>query len=173
MTIYDEWVRDAIVNRLQFSSFYFGRAVVEDFKAGDLELERGDRLEPSKALPDVADFGLMDVPFVAEFWKSQAPSELRLLHETPLMQLEGSTFEQWCIDLLHTWHLGPVATFIAFVIWFILGSKVCASCAHVDTEDGYKLSLIEIRSHLWRFYKEKRAGDPNFRKRGAAVCLKQ
>jgi len=143
--------------------------MTEDFSEGAIQLIRGDRLEPSIEIPDVADFDHKDPPFKATFWNTSDPQSLRLLHESPLMWINGVTFMMWCIDLLHTWHLGPLGAYIGFVIWFILSSKVCAGCAFVDTEDGYKIGMVEIRSHLWRYYKEKRKGSKDFKKRGSAV----
>jgi len=97
-----------------------GRALARDIP--HFNLLKGDRLEPSTAVPDISRFEFADVPFEATFWRSETPD--RLLHNSPLMSIIGCGPHSWAIDLLHSWHLGPEGYFIAHVCRFVIRSKI-------------------------------------------------
>ena len=168
VTIPSSLVRRQISRASRFKSDKWGRTLVKDVIFGDVNLPAGFRLDPTRCLPDVARFDSMPTPFEATFWDCRQPKQLRLLHESPVFLIPGASFALWCIDILHTWHLGPCAAYIAFVIWFIICSKVIEGVAFLDLEDGYRACINEIKGHLWTYYAAKRKDD-DFKKRGSMV----
>ena len=80
------------------------------------------RLEPSSVLRDVADFESMETPFVATFHVGGFHS--RVLRKTPLFQVPGVDLSSWAIDLLHSWHYGPMSTYLAFTLRQLLATPV-------------------------------------------------
>ena len=111
----------------------------------------------------------MQLPFVAHFWRTSV--ENRLLNSCPLLEVEGVDTDTCAIDLLHTWHLGPLARFIAFVMWAVLRCKAFSpDAAHMAAEDCIQLSLLRLRAEMWKYYSRKRHTDPNWRKKGSEVC---
>ena len=75
----------------------------------------------------------------------------------------------WHIDILHSWHLGPLQRLIATVIWFILSSNVYgiyAGLYHAD--DVLHLKLLRLRSELWLYYRVK-SREPGWSKRASQI----
>ena len=138
-----------------------------------LGLPKFARLEPSSTLQDVGLFETQAVPFTCT-WYIAGPNG-RVLHISPLLQIPGVTLDSWCIDLLHTWHYGPMSTFLIFAIRALLHTDLYRSgnATWLDQEENEKLALLALRSELWMFYKERRAEDPNWSKRGSEAGLLQ
>ena len=112
------------------------------------------------------------MPIRIVFWVK--PYKLcRILHETPLFMIPGVTVASWCIDLLHAWHLGPLARYVAMVCWLMIRSRVLVSkaCAHLDKETTEKLGLLGIKTLMWAYYKEQRRDDPDWAKKNSEVML--
>ena len=112
----------------------------------------------------------MQLPVVAKFWQTSV--ENRLLNNCPLLEIEGVDINTCAIDLLHTWHLGPLARLIAaFIMWAVLLCKAFSpDIANMAAEDCLHLSLLRLRAEMWKFYSRKRHTDPNWRKKGSEVC---
>ena len=87
-----------------------------------MHLKAGDRLEPTPSLLDISKFELQPPPFRATFWRMT--SDDRVSHRSPLWQIEGMFADRHFIDILHTWHLGPLTSFIPFTLRFIINSGI-------------------------------------------------
>ena len=81
-----------------------GRALIRAIP--QLGLEAGDRLEPSDALPDVADFdNLAYFPVSATFWSMA--KQTWATHRNPLFDARiGINIDILAVDILHTLSLG-------------------------------------------------------------------
>ena len=89
--------------------------------------------------------------------------ENRLIHSCPLFWIPGVTIRSWVVDIMHSWHLGDLLTFIAHVFWYIIGLGILCPPSHqLDTEERHRLSLLRLKSELFEHYRTKRK-DPDFR----------
>ena len=54
----------------------------------------------------------------------------RVLHACPLItDVPGKLYDEWVVDGLHTWALGPLGGLIAYIFQFILKTKkLVAGC---------------------------------------------
>ena len=67
------------------------------------------------------------------------------------------------IDLLHSWHLGPLQRFIAFCLVFILKSKVWATdVPHLSAGEHKQLGMLRLRAELWIYYRMVKRQDPSW-----------
>ncbi|CAE7032303.1 unnamed protein product [Symbiodinium sp. CCMP2592] len=135
-----------------------------------LGLRKGWRLEPSSSLPDVDDFAKQRCPFSCVFYTGGKDG--RVLHLSPFLQIPGVTMNTWCVDVLHTWHYGPMSTFIAHSLRHLLRSPVYRpSASDLDKEEADKLALLTLRAELWSYYKRRRENDEDgmWRKKGTEV----
>ena len=60
-----------------------GEGLYEDVRIGGIQLKAGDRLEPSRDLPEVGQFEYSDPPFKCMFWRMALDD--RVSHKTPLV----------------------------------------------------------------------------------------
>ena len=111
-----------IPRNLEYNRDARGRHLVRDVDLPQLRLRKGWRLEPSRSLPDVAQFEFQAVPFEATFWV--APRTARLTHSCPLYLLEGVSHNSWSIDLMHAWHSGPLQQLVSLAIHTCISSGV-------------------------------------------------
>jgi hypothetical protein len=71
----------------------------------ELNLDKGDRLEPSRSLRDVGLLATVPLPLHIIFWKLSAQTKTK--HRNPLfLDDTGITMATLAIDILHTLHLG-------------------------------------------------------------------
>ena len=143
-----------------------GRCLKQNFPL--LGLKRGWRLEPTSSLPDVGDFANQRCPFSCVFYTGGKDG--RVLHLSPFLQIPGVTMDTWCVDVLHTWHYGPMSTFIAHSLRHLLQSQVYRpSTSDLDKEEADKLALLTLRAELWSYYKRRRETDDDgsWRAKGA------
>ena len=87
-----------------------------------LGLQKGWRLEPSSQLPDVGAFETCATPFTCVFYVGGAGG--RLMHRSPFLQIPGVHLNTWRVDILHTWHYGPLFTYIIVTLQEILKTPV-------------------------------------------------
>ena len=155
----------SIYRCLAYKRKYRGRTLIEDIPA--LGLSKGNRLEPSPSMPDVAMFETKDVPFLCTFWIGDIHG--RVVHGNPLVDICGFVIELWGIDILHTWCLGPIQAFVAFVIHLLIASGVYyKKLPWLDQEDADRISLNFIKAELFAWYKSMRR-DPHWRRTGTEV----
>lgn len=148
----DENARKNILGRLQYDKRpqgSHGRSLVADIP--ELHLLAKDRLEPCKALPDVADFEELVLPCRILFWRLS--QETLCCHRCPLFdsRLGISPSITIAIDLLHTLFLGPMMVWCRLVLWMLLQSGIWG--AH-ETTDGERIQigLMMFKAELFRFY---------------------
>ena len=117
-------------------------------------------------------FDSMVPPFHATFWRMQP--EARLRHHSPLMDIEGVGMGSFAIDILHTWHLGPLLKYIPKVFWTLIRADVWGDAPPwLYTEDKLHLNLVHLRTELWVYYKQKAKDDPEWSTRASQVLLLQ
>ena len=152
MTITDEDMQKEIYLAFAYRKKGRGRCLQKHFPA--LGLRKGNRLEPTSSLPDVGLFESMTTPFVCTFFVGD--KNARVLHISPFLRIPGVSLSTWCVDLLHTWHYGPMSTYIAHSIRQLLGTEIYKpGIEGLDKEESDKLSLLALKAELWMFYKKK------------------
>ena len=57
-------------------------------------------------------------------------------------------------------------TFATYVIWFMIGSVYAVKSPHLDQQDCNRLALGRVKTRLWKHYRERRASEPGWKKRG-------
>ena len=130
------------------------------------------RLEPSTLLQDVGSFEHKQCPFTCIFYV--AGEHGRVLHMSPLLQIPGVSLNTWAIDLLHSWHYGPMSTYLTFTLRALLNTEIYkpGNSAVLDKEENDKLCLMALKAELWMFYKHRRATDKEWSKKGSEVGRK-
>ncbi|CAE7761127.1 unnamed protein product [Symbiodinium sp. CCMP2456] len=153
---------------LRYSKNGRGRCLKASFPL--LGLRKGNRLEPSASLLDVDKFMQLTTPFSCTFYTGGPHG--RILHQSPFLKIPGVTLDCWCIDVLHTWHFGPLSSYIAHSLRLLISSSVYRPADQdLDKEEADKLALLHIRAELWSFYKRRREADEDgtWRKKGTEV----
>ena len=108
---------------LKQSKKFLGRGLTEHLDA--YSLRRGDRLEPTKGLPDVAIFD--SLPWCHRFGVvfGRYADEGGVIHESPLFMISGLSVQSHGPDVLHYWALvGPVDAFVALVMWWLMNTPL-------------------------------------------------
>ena len=158
-----------IARNMEYNRDARGRQLVRDVHLPQLRLRKGWWLEPSRSLPDVAQFEFQAVPFEATFWT--APRNAPLTHGCPLFLLEGVGHNNWCIDLMHAWHLGPLQQLVSLVIHACINSDIFSPrTANMAASDIREVALMAIKAELFQFYKILRAEDPDWKQKGSEAC---
>mgnify|MGYP007004463486 CR=1 FL=1 len=165
-------VRQQIFQKLIYRRDCQGRSLCMDIS--NLGLCKYDRLLPTRVVPDVANFEKTIVPFLVTFWRMKSTD--RLVHDCPLFmnkEITGIGIESFAIDLLHSWALGPLGVFIAFVFWFCLSSRIFHPMSiYLNAEECERIAVLHIKTLLMKYYREKRQ-DEDWKRRGseASGCL--
>ncbi|CAE7198914.1 unnamed protein product [Symbiodinium sp. CCMP2592] len=108
---------------------------------------RGWRLEPSPSLPDVGNFAKQSCPFSCVFYIGGKHG--RVLHQSPFLQIPGVSVDTWCVDILHTWHYGPMSTFIAYGLRLLLTTMIYRpAIPDLEKEEADRLALLCLRAEL-------------------------
>jgi hypothetical protein len=146
--------RDEIVDLLDYDKRQggaHGRAMIRDLDRHGLR--KGDRLEPSPLLTDVAQLESVDMPHDILFWR---PSRATICkHRCPLFspELGLSPCNSICLDLLHTLYLGPMQLWCRHVMWVLLKSSIWGL---LEASEGARLqvSVHQMRAALFKWYDE-------------------
>lgn len=127
-------------------------------------LEKGDRLEPSSELRDVALFdSLSRFPTTVTFWRPGA--ETMAKHRNPLFAEElGIGLDAFAVDTLHTLHLGVYQKLLARIWWLLLlqdawGVAELAG-GRWNQEELLANGVLRLRAALQRWYGEWDAAHP-------------
>lgn len=139
-----------------------GRVLVKAFP--ELGLPKFARLLPSPAMSDVGNFEHTTPPFPTEWWVGD-PHE-RLVHDCPLMNLSGVGLETWSLDLMHSWHLGPLQQLVSIAIHFCLDTGLWSPKTDIEAGDRKQIGLLAIKAELLCFYKSMRQ-DPDWLGKGS------
>ena len=112
-----------------------------------LRLQAGDRLEPCSTLRDVHQFEFQECPFDCVFWRGNKGD--RITHASPLMEIEGVSLSMYGIDMLHTWALGALQSFVGFTLWHVLRCKILSSgLSWLSVEEDEKIGLVQLKSEM-------------------------
>ena len=131
-------------------------------------------MEPSPELQDVGKFEEQQIPFSARFWVGSVDG--RIIHSCPLIETHGYILklDDWSIDKMHTWVLGPLQLYISFAIHFFLATfKIWAGASPqwLDAQQQQQLALNAIKSKLLAYYEKQRRENPDWRTKGTQVCV--
>ena len=152
---------------LRYKSRGLGRALIRNLPT--LGLNRWDRLEPFHGLLDVSKFEEQVAPFVAQFWRCNAKTA-RVLHASPILEVEGLGLQHNAVDILHTWHLGPLGKYLAKTFYLHLNLSTFTNFdPFLDTADIRKINLIHLMAKMQKYYSRRRDTDVDWDKRGSEV----
>ena len=136
-------------------------------------LKKWDRLIPTKMLLDVAAFELKRPPFEATFWRMGKDG--RVVHDCPILEkphILGFSYDDWVVDILHGWNLGPCSSLVGNIIMFAVKSGIFTpTSVYLDSEDRHRLAMLHIKSLVAVHYKNKRESDPNWKMTGTEVIV--
>ena len=120
---------------------------------GGVRLCVGDRLEPSKSLPDVNAFlDLAVFPKQVTFWRPAAETLSR--HRNPLFQIVGVTPPRsLTVDWMHSLNLGVLLQFTKEALWFCIDNGVWGQDGTIDEIVEKATQLIRFDLRAW--YKQR------------------
>ena len=119
---------------------------------------------PTRDLQDVASFEFTKTPFDVSWWVLS--TEGRLVHDCPLMSVGGIGLETWSLDIMHSWHLGPLQQLVSLSLNYCLETSLWAPPTRLDAEERRRLGLLAIKAELHQWYKEMRK-DPEWKAKGS------
>ena len=134
-----------------------GLALLQDYPA--LRLRRGDRVEPTRMLPNVDGFEkLTQFPQEVLFWRPSLETLAR--HRCPLFCDDTGLEPATCmtIDLLHAMYLGCMNKFCELVVWLLLCSGFWGT--HGNEEEQVAISIQCMKHELLHFYAAYRQRRP-------------
>lgn len=135
-----------------------GLALTRPYPA--LGLAAGDRVEPSKELPDVGLFLNLDTfPMVVTFWRPSLETLSR--HRNPLFDIEIGATPYRCLteDTLHCLYLGTMHAYTRHAVWSLLSSGIWGRVGTRDEELLVAVECFKHELHLW--YKARRRSHPD------------
>ena len=135
-----------------------GRALIADVPR--FRLCKGDRLEPSISVPDIAAVELCtDYPIELTFWRVANESLTR--HRCPIFSRRSCILpEILCVDELHTMHLGCFQDYVLAVFWHALECDVWDVRGHLQEEAYVQKAVLLLRGDLFAWYKSERLRNP-------------
>ena len=117
-----------------------------------LNLETGDRLEPSETLRNVGDFDEANLPLEVTFWRSNLESSTR--HRNPLWNktigITPARTMTW--DTLHEMNLGTMKRWCRITIWFLIE---CSIWGEGNLDELLQTSLVAMNNQLDAWYKNR------------------
>ena len=148
----------AVKAALRFMKGRSGQAgLLLNYDIPHLGLKKGDRLESSAMMPDVASIFLCRAPVPVTFWR--ASEETLARRRNPLFGLgTGLTIEALAVDTLHALALGVYQAFIIALVWALIEANAWGIAAG-SAIARHELSTYRVREELFAWYKrEDRAG---------------
>ena len=125
-------------------------------------LIKGDRLEPSASLPDIAGIDKLvasDLPVTLTFWRAL---QQRVKHRNPLFNLLIGVLPFLMVpDQLHCLNLGAMQRFAQELMWIMLWSSVWTDRAKKDQITWIEESLIGMRSELAAWQDQHNKANPS------------
>ena len=132
-----------------------GRALIRDIP--ELNLEKGDRLEPSRALRDVGALeSVTTFPIELTFWSQDRESWTK--HRNPLLDEPtiGMGIEIFAVDTLHTLNLGVYQKMVAKVFWSLLARDIFyvaqAAGGRANMDETIQNGVLRLRLDLQTWY---------------------
>ena len=145
-----------------------GRMVKHAIAVGGIQLQPGDRLEPSPTLTDVTFLDSRPLPVTIIFWRTHRDGRGRCLdmvhHRYPIFNddIGMDPARVLAVDGLHTVYYGPVMKWSSAVIWRVLLSNPWDISAAESTV--LDLGVKKLRSHQIGWYETE--GIPHDRRIG-------
>jgi hypothetical protein len=156
-------LRDRIAAELYFdkrTSGSRGRALRVDIP--ELNLQAGDRLEPSVGCPDTGAFEHLDLPATVVFWRTT--DETLAKHRNPIFNaLTDVTLDTLTVDTLHCFYLGVLQVHCSQVIWGLVEADVWETREAGNTTAPARLqeSCTRLQALLARWCRERRRSHPH------------
>lgn len=135
-----------------------GLALMQAFP--DLGLQVDDRLEPTEAMPDVAQFEhLSAFPVTVVFWRRSRES--LCTRRCPLWdeRLGITPDKVLAIDLLHTMYLGCLQEWAKCAAWALLKANYWGALG--SDREKFQINVLSLRTHLKQWYKKWAAAKPD------------
>lgn len=130
----------------------YGRTFQLDFP--ELGISKGDRLEPTPTMPNVAFFDDAPVPFTVITWRPTLETGSR--HRNPLFDpATGMSPLSLGIDWLHTLSLGVFQVTLQHVIWDLLEANIYNIGGPFSSV--FELGVARLRQDLFRWYQTEQA----------------
>jgi len=130
-----------------------GLCLTQPYRCGLIDLEVGDRLEPSATMLDVGLFlsGAVHFPVRCVFWRKAMETLTR--HRNPLFdQRLGMECQRiLVVDSLHALYLGVMLVFCRHGIWLLVTSGMFGRGG--NQEENVQIAVLVFKGHLKRFYK--------------------
>ena len=84
-------------------------------------------------------------PFAAVFWSTKKQG--RITRPCPVMDIPGASLSLICIDLLHTWHLGPLARLAALIFHSVIESTAYNErFGYLSAEEWRSTGILRLRT---------------------------
>ena len=114
----------------------------------------GDRLEPSKYLPDTSDIdSAVFFPMPVLFWRPGSETLCRFRSPLMAQDLGITPSRSLTIDTLHCLYLGVMLAFSRYVVWLMITEHVWGLAG--TAEETLQISILAIRHELSQFYKAR------------------
>jgi hypothetical protein len=124
-----------------------GRCLTTDLPT--LGLLKGDRVEPSREVPDIAHLQEGDL---VTFWRPSKQTAYK--HRCPLFGKEtGLSSENLGVDWLHTLSLGVFQTWLGHLVWDLLKANVWSIQGSAAAR--HELGISCLREELFLWYKSE------------------
>lgn len=98
----------------------------------------------------------MDFPIELRWWRRSDEAAVR--RRNPLMELEGFSTQNFCVDALHTLFLGPARDWLAACFWLLIEERAIASGR--DQAETAALTMLQIRHRLTAWYSRYEKAHP-------------
>ena len=136
-----------------------GRCLTNDIVS--LGLCKGDRLEPSKALPDVGGLHRLKVfPVPLVFWRCCRESIAR--HRNPMLEHpDADPVDCLTVDTLHALFLGAIKVLNCHVVWFLLLSGIFGVLGTADEQLDSAVRVLRMHLNMW--FQRRHAENPHER----------
>ena len=122
---------------------------------GRVQLQAGDRVEPTTAMPDVNLFlGLRVFPVAVLFWRPSCETIAR--HRNPIFKRASPT-RVLTVDVMHAINLGVMHSFCRYTVWFLLLAGVWSHCASQEETVAVGANVLRVELRSWYKARHQRA----------------
>eukprot|EP00959_Pyramimonas_sp_CCMP1952_P459911 9479018-Pyramimonas_sp.AAC.1 len=100
-----------------------GRLAMKSAVVNGVEIQTGDRLEPSEYLVDTFQLETTELPVLVTLWRSRLSHDKKIMdpmvHRCPLFsdELSCNPVRSIAIDSLHIFYFGPVMRYVSASLW--------------------------------------------------------
>ncbi|CAK0884934.1 unnamed protein product, partial [Prorocentrum cordatum] len=103
-----------------------GRIIVADVNVDNVQLMVGDRLEPSRDLPDTVKLDTSRLPITITFWRTRRDHKGRstdcVTHRRPMFDrcIGTNVRDNLAVDELHCLYCGPMMRYVSACMWRVV-----------------------------------------------------